>query len=257
MKKKDPDRELKTEITELFSTEKERFGYRRITDKLRANGYLINHKKVQRIMQELGLKCVKFSRKSRRYNSYKGKMGKGAKNRLNRHFHTTIPLQKLVTDVTEFKCIGEKRLYLSPILDLFNKEILAFNISDSPTVNFVLRPLEEAIKLVKDQATFRTTIHSDQGFQYRNKKWHAMLKQNNIFQSMSRKGNCADNAAMESFFGILKQEMYHGEPLKSYEELKQKIEDYLYYYNHDRIKTGLGGLSPIQYRTQRVHSIAA
>lgn len=206
-------------------------------------------------MQELGLKCVKFTRKSR-YKSYKGKVGKIAKNRLNRRFHTPIRLQKLVTDITEFKCTGDEKLYLSPILDLFNSEVISYGISNKPTLNFVIEPLNQAIEVVKNEAKYRTTIHSDQGWHYQHKTWVKTLKKNNIYQSMSRKATCADNAAMENFFGILKQEMYYGEKLLSYDELKLKIDTYIYYYNNKRIKQKLAGLSPVQYRTQTSQSAA-
>lgn len=200
-------------------------------------------------MRELGLKCVKFTRKSR-YKSYKGKVGKVAKNRLNRRFDTPNRLQKLVTDVTEFKCTCDEKLYLSPILDLYNGEIITFSISKRPTLDFVLASLTSAVEVIKDEAEYRTTIHSDQGWHYQHNKWVKTLKQNQIFQSMSRKATCADNAAMENLFGLLNQEMYYGEKLVSYEELKHKIEVYINYYNNRRIKQKLAGLSPVQYRTQ-------
>src|SRR5690606_41094888 len=101
-------------------------------------------------MRILGLKCTKFGRKSRKYNSYKGTVGKVAKNRIKRRFNTSIPLQKLTTDITEFKCSGGKKLYLNPILDMFNGEILSYGISNSPTLDFVLKPLEKALDIVKD-----------------------------------------------------------------------------------------------------------
>ncbi|MGD7025302.1 IS3 family transposase [Rossellomorea vietnamensis] len=247
--KEDPDTELKETITHLFSKFHERFGYKRITKELKKLGLHINHKKVYRIMGELGLKCMKFMRKSRKYNSYKGTVGKVAKNRLSRRFSTPIPLQKLVTDVTEFKCLGEKKLYLNPILDLYNGEIITFGIKERPTLDLVMEPLKESIEVVKNQATFRTTIHSDQGWHYQHNKWTKTLKRNKIFQSMSRKANCADNASMENFFGILKQEMYYGEELVSYEDLKRRIEEYIHWYNHDRSKEKLAGMSPVEYRT--------
>ena len=249
LQEEDPNQNLKEVIMELFQKHEGKYGYRRIYLELRNAGYLVNHKKVQRIMKEIGLKCVKFTRKSR-YNSYKGKVGKVAKNRLNRRFHTSIPLQKLVTDITEFKCAGNKKLYLSPILDLYNGEIISYSISNKPTLNLVLESLHQAVEVIHSEAKYRTTIHSDQGWHYQHHKWVNTLKKKKIFQSMSRKATCADNAAMENFFGIMKQEMYHGEPLLSYHVLKQKVEDYLYYYNNERIKVKLAGLSPVQYRTQ-------
>lgn len=255
LKKEDPDKEWKEIILDLFQKHEGKYGYRRIYSALRTQGYVINHKKVQRIMGELDLKCVKFTRKSR-YNSYKGTVGKVAKNRLNRKFNTPIRLQKLVTDVTEFKCTGNEKLYLSPILDLYNGEIISFGISNRPTLDFVLEPLNQAIEVIKKEAKYRTTIHSDQGWHYQHNKWIKTLKNNKIYQSMSRKATCADNAVMENFFGILKQEMYHGEELVSYDELKRKIEEYIYYYNNVRIKQKLAGLSPVQYRTQTNQSAA-
>lgn len=244
----DPNQEWKELISALFHKHEGRYGYRRIYLELRAQGYVINHKKVQRIMGELNLKCGKFKRKSR-YNSYKGKVGKVAKNRMNRRFTTPYRLQKLVTDVTEFKCTGDEKLYLSPILDLYNGEIISFGISNRPTLDFVLAPLDQAIKIIKKEATYRTTIHSDQGWHYQHNKWVRTLKTNKIFQSMSRKATCADNASMENFFGLLKQEIYYGEELLSYDGLKQKIKVYINYYNNERIKQKLAGMSPVQYRT--------
>ena len=255
LKKEDPDKEWKEIILDLFQKHEGKYGYRRIYSALRTQGYVINHKKVQRIMGELDLKCVKFTRKSR-YNSYKGTVGKVAKNRLNRKFNTPIRLQKLVTDVTEFKCTGNEKLYLSPILDLYNGEIISFGISNRPTLDFVLEPLNQGIEVIKKEAKYRTTIHSNQGWHYQHNKWIKTLKNNKIYQSMSRKATCADNAVMENFFGILKQEMYHGEELVSYDELKRKIEEYIYYYNNVRIKQKLAGLSPVQYRTQTNQSAA-
>lgn len=255
LQKEDPDREWKEIITEIFQKHEGRYGYRRICLELRGQGYIINHKKVQRIMSELGLKCVKFTRKSR-YKSYKGTIGKVAKNRLNRRFNTSIRLQKLVTDVTEFKCTENQKLYLSPIMDLYNGEIISFGLSNRPTLDFVLEPLIEALGTITNEAEYRTTIHSDQGWHYQHKTWVKTLKKNNIFQSMSRKATCADNAAMENFFGVLKQEMYYGEELVSYEELKKQIVEYIDYYNNKRIKVKLAGLSPIQYRTQTSQSAA-
>ena len=254
--KEDPDKEIKELITALFQQHEGRYGYRRIHLGLRAKGIKINHKKVQRLMNVIGLKCIKFTRKSRRYNSYKGEVGKVAENLLNRRFNTPIPLQKLVTDITEFKCTGNEKLYLNPILDLYNGEIISYGISNKPTLNLVLKPLHEAVEIIKSEAKYRTTIHSDQGWHYQHNKWVKILKGNKFFQSMSRKATCEDNASMENYFGIMKQEMYHGEALLSYRELKQKIEEYIYYYNNERIKLKLAGLSPVEYRTQTSQTAA-
>lgn len=245
-----PETELNKQITQLFYHFRERYGYKRITEELNKIGYYINHKKVYRLMKELGLKCVKFMRKSRKYNSYKGSVGKVSKNRLSRRFDTPIPLQKLVTDITEFKCVGGQKLYLNPILDLYNGEIITFGMNKRPILDLVIEPLEEAIQIINNGSIYRTTIHSDQGWHYQHNKWVRTLKINKIFQSMSRKATCADNAPMESFFGILKQEMYYGEELVSYDELKERIEEYIFWYNNERSKEKLAGLSPVEYRIQ-------
>ena len=248
MKQEDPDQAWKTLIIEIFEQHEGRYGYRRIHAELKVQGHKINHKKVQRIMNALNLKCVKFVRKSR-YKSYKGTVGKVAKNRLNRRFNTPYALQKLVTDVTEFKCTNNEKLYLSAIMDLYNSEILGFSMSKRPTLEFVMDSLKQALPIIHERAEYRTTIHSDQGWHYQHNSWVKTLKQNKIFQSMSRKATCADNAVMENFFGLLKQEMYYGEELMNYEVLQKKIEKYIDYYNNDRIKQKLAGMSPVKYRT--------
>lgn len=246
MKKENPDQELEELIQSIFDENKGNYGYRRIQLELKNRGFKVNHKKVQRIMNKCGLKGDKFKRKSRKYSSYKGTTGTVAKNRINRRFHTNVCHQKLTTDITEFKC-SDGKLYLSPIMDMFNGEILSHGISKHPTLELVLAPLEETLEIVKD-SKFRTTVHSDQGWHYQHNKWVKTLKKQKVFQSMSRKGNCLDNSPMENFFGLMKQEMYYGEELYSYEELKNRIVDYIHYYNNKRIKQKLAGMSPIQYR---------
>lgn len=247
MKQENPNQELEELIFTIFNENHENYGYRRITLELHNRGLRVNHKKVYRLMKKLGLICLKFSHKSRKYRSYKGTIGTIAKNRIHRRFNTTHVYQKLTTDVTEFKTQEGKKLYLSPIMDMATGEILSFSIHHRPDLAFVMESLKGVLPILK-QAKYRTTIHSDQGWQYQHQKWVKTLKRNKIFQSMSRKGNCLDNSPMENFFGILKQEMYHGKKFKTYEELKVAIETYIDYYNHKRIKTKLAGMSPVQYR---------
>ncbi len=246
-KSENPNQKMEETIQSIFNEHNGNYGYRRIHLELKNRGIRVNHKKVQRIMRKLGLKGTKFIRKSRRYSSYKGTIGTVAKNRVNRRFNTPIPYQKLTTDITEFKCADGRKLYLSPMMDMYNGEILSHGISMHPTLDFVMKPLEEALDIVKD-ATYRTTIHSDQGWHYQHSHWVTTLKEHHVFQSMSRKGNCLDNSPMENFFGLLKQEMYYGEPLRTYEELEQAIKTYIHYYNNKRIKQKLAGMSPVQYR---------
>ena len=199
------------------------------------------------LMKNLGIIFVKFSHKTRKYRSYKGKIGTIAKNLINRRFNTPYPYQKLITDVTEFKTQEGKKLYLSPIMDMTTGEILSYSMSYKSDLNFVMESLHQVLPIL-EQAKYRTTLHSNQGWQYQHQKWVKTLKTHKIFQSMSWKGICLDHSPMENFFGILKQEMYHRKTFKTYEELKETIEEYIDYYNHKRIKRKLAGM--IQFNTE-------
>ena len=250
----DHNKELEDKIIEIHEEHKD-FGYRRMHAILRKQGFLVNKKRVQRIMQKLGLQVTSFTRKSRRYNSYKGKVGRIAPNRINRRFHTTIPHQKITTDTTEFKYyeIDEKgrmvikKLYLDPFLDMFNGEVLSYGISKNPSAMGVLSSQKQAIEITSD-CLYRRTFHSDRGWAYQMPAYSHALKENKIFQSMSRKGNCYDNSIMENFFGIIKQEIYYGNTYYSFDDLKDAIEKYIKYYNEKRIKEKLGWMSPVEYR---------
>lgn len=231
------------------------YGYRRITAMLRKQGLLINKKKVQKLVQKLNLQVTSFSRKTRKYSSYKGTIGKVADNKINRNFKVEKSYTYITTDTTEFKYLEKnkngnyqvKKLYLNPYLDMYNSEIISYGISRHPTLEPILKALDKAIEITsanKEEWIF----HSDQGWAYQIKQYTSRLEAEGITQSVSRKGNCLDNSPMENFFGILKQEIYYGKKFYSYEELKEVIEEYIDYYNKDRIKEKLGYLSPIEYR---------
>lgn len=210
---------------------------------LRQQGHCINHKTVQRLMKTLQLKSMV---RIKRYRSYKGDVGKVAPNLLNREFKATKPNQKWVTDITEFSIQGQK-LYLSPILDLYNSEIISYSIARHPRYAQVDEMLTLAMR--KRQTQTSLMLHSDQGWQYQMKRYQNTLNANGITQSMSRKGNCLDNAVMENFFGILKSELLYTKQFNSIEEFIQELHEYIDYYNHRRIKAKLKGMSPVQYRT--------
>jgi len=249
------DEDIENLIKEIAEKHNGNYGYRRINLELRKYGHAVNHKKVLRITNKLGITCTKFTRKSRKFSTYKGTVGKIAKNLIDRRFYTNVPYQKITTDTTEFKYYetnsdGQmiiKKAYLDPFLDMFNGEILSFRLSEKPNAKAILDALDEAIEVSK-ACPYRRTIHSDQGWGYQMKAFTKKLKDNNIFQSMSRRGNCLDNSPMENFFGLMKQEMYHGEIYHSFEGLKQAIIKYIFYYNNERIKSKLTGMSPIEYR---------
>ena len=240
----DKNSSVKAEIMAIYQQHKGRYGYRRITTTLRHKGMRINHKKVSKLMKECGLKSLVRIKK---YKSYKGQQGTIARNLLKRDFKARKPYQKWVTDVTEFVVAG-KKLYLSPILDLYNSEVVSYNISDRPNFYQTMDMLEKALKKLPQGA--KPILHSDQGWQYQMKRYQQLLRKSKIRQSMSRKGNCLDNAVMENFFGLLKSELFYIQQFKSYESLQLAIIDYIHYYNNDRIKLKLKGLSPVQYRTQ-------
>ncbi|WP_295229771.1 IS3 family transposase [Veillonella sp.] len=231
------------------------YGYRRLLPLLQSRGIVVNKKRLQRIMQKFNLQVIAFSRKSRKYNSYKGVKGRIAPNRIKRRFHCNQPHQKITTDTTEFKyyeldangALKVRKLYLDPFMDLYNLEIISFSISPTPSAESILSAQQQAIEKTAD-AKYRRTFHSDRGWGYQMKEYQHNLKVHNIFQSMSRKGNCLDNSPMENFFAILKQEMYYGKTFQSYDELKMAIENYIMYYNTKRIKERLNWLSPIDYR---------
>ncbi|WP_258312990.1 IS3 family transposase [Pediococcus damnosus] len=234
-----------------------KYGYRRITSALHDLGFQINHKRVLRIMQEHAWICHAFNRQTRKYNSYKGLVGRIAPNRLKRRFKTDRPYQKLVADVSEFRygSMGtNERVYLEPVLDLFSGEILAFNISEHPTVEFAIKPLKEALEGLP-ALNYRTTVHTDQGFQYQHRQWRTLLKEHHAFQSMSRKATCLDNAVMESFFHIMKAEMMD-EHFENKTSLIQAMKDWIDFYNNRRIKTKLNGKPPVKYRELAVQKAA-
>jgi putative transposase len=233
---------LKESIRAVYDRHKGRYGYRRITAQLRKTGRPVNHKKVQRLMKSLGLKSLVRPKK---YRSYKGEQASTA-NLLNRQFKAERPNEKWVTDVTEFNVRGGK-LYLSPIMDLYNGEIVAYEMQERPLFSLVGNMLKKALAKLKGKG-LAPLLHSDQGWHYQMPAYRKELS--GLTQSMSRKGNCLDNAAMESFFGTLKSEFFHLNKFADIENLRTRLRRYIRYYNNERIRLKLNGLSPVHYRLQ-------
>ena len=256
----DKDAQLKQLISDIFNENKGRYGYRRIDLELRNKGYTVNHKKIKRIMKQIGLFGIT---PKARYKSYRGDMNGTVKNllihkevdeenhktRYVRDFNTSKPNEKWSTDVSEFH-IAAGKLYLSPILDMYSDEIIAYDVSVSPDFCQQKRLLDRAFSKFEDLTGL--IFHSDQGWQYQMQPWHKALKDKGIIQSMSRKGNCLDNAPIENFFGKLKNEMFYGHEyeFKTLDQLKEAIEEYIEYYNTKRIKVKLKGLTPCEARKQ-------
>ncbi len=242
--KSDKYSQVKEQITAIYHENKGRYGYRRITDELHIRGYTINHKTVQRLMKQLGLICMVRIKK---YHSYKGEVGRVAPNLLERNFEADKPNQKWVTDVTEFSMFGQK-LYLSPILDLCSRDIVSYTIYDHPVLSMVTEMAEKAFAKIPDGTNL--ILHSDQGRHYQHKCYQQMLREKGIQQSMSRKGNCLDNAVIENFFGLLKSELLYLRKFESLEQFRSELINYLDYYNNRRIKAKLKGLPPALHRQQ-------
>jgi len=235
-------------ILSIYAENKQRVGYRRITLELKNKSIRINHKTVQKLMRHLGLFCRVRMKK---YHSYRGEVGNVAPNLLERNFEADIPNQKWVTDITEFSMFGQK-LYLSPIMDLYSRDIVSYTISNHPRFSLVTDMLEQAFQKIPSNS--HLILHSDQGWHYQMKAYQQMLKAKGIRQSMSRKGNCLDNAVIENFFGTLKCELLYLQHFVSMEHFKRELIEYLNYYNNRRIKAKLKGLSPVQYRFQALRS---
>lgn len=236
--------EIKEEIKLIYTGNKGRYGYRRITLELRNRGYSVNHKTVQRLMKEQGIVCRVRTKK---YRSYRGEVGKIAPNLLNRDFKAEKPNLKWVTDVTEFNLFGQK-LYLSPILDLCSRDIVSYSISERPVFSMISSMLDKAFATITDDTGL--ILHSDQGWQYQHKQFQRLLRRKGVRQSMSRKGNCLDNSVIENFFGLLKSELLYLRDFDSIEHFKAELVEYLDYYNNRRIKASLKGLPPVLHRLQ-------
>ena len=244
----DSDAELKQEISDIYHFHKGRYGYRRVSLELRNRGKVCNHKKVQRLMREMGLiskvRIVK-------YNSYKGIVGKIAPNLLKRDFTATSPNQKWVTDVTQVT-INREKVYISPIIDLYDGLIVSYTISNSPDLQLVMKMVDEAFDKIPDNTGL--IFHSDQGWQYQHKAYQEKLKQKGVLQSMSRKGNCLDNSRAECFFSIYKSELLYLNKFQTMSEFVAATHDYFEYYNNERISEKLSGMTPRQYRMKKFNA---
>ena len=235
---------LMIEIKEIFEQNKHRYGVRRIHQELLNRGWLVNHKRVQRLMHQMGL----FGKRPKeKYHSYKGEVGKVADNIINRDFRTTAPLQKWTTDVSQFSFTWGK-CYISPILDMNTNEVISYDLSLSPNLEQIQHMLNKAFE--KFPSTNGLIFHSDQGWQYQHVLFRNALQEHGIIQSMSRKGNCYDNSIMETFFGRLKNEMYYGQEkdYTTFEEFSKAVEEYIDYYNNKRIQAKTKWMPPVKYR---------
>ena len=222
-------------------------GYRRIRDELdKKHGIAVNDKRVLRICRKEHIQStIKWKPKSCTRNS--NDPAHIARNYLNRDFHADAPNAKWLTDVTEFKYyigIEVHKVYLSAILDLYDRRIVAFKIGDRNDNPLVMNTFDEAVT-VEPEA--HPLFHSDRGFQYTSKQFSARLKKHHMKQSMSRVAHCIDNGPMEGFWGVLKREAYYGKRFTSRQDLVNVIESYILYYNTERIQRNLHLMTPAEY----------
>ena len=241
----DPHAVLKTAITKAFTAARGRYGHRRIHTVLTRQGWRVAEKTVRKLMNALGLVCT--VRRARRYRSWMGETGTVAENVLNRQFTASAPDLKWVTDVTEFRIAGRK-LYLSPVIDLFDRSVVAYTCALAPTLELTNSSLRAAIATLPAGAA--PLVHSDQGFHYRHASWRTLLDDAGLTRSMSRRGNCLDNSLAENFFGHLKEELFHHNTFDSVQDFTAALHEYIDWYNTTRISTTLKGLSPAEYRAQ-------
>ncbi|WJH35169.1 IS3 family transposase [Paenibacillus sp. CC-CFT747] len=238
------DDELKVKIMECHTHVKGIYGYPRVRTWLKKTYNLqVNHKRVYRLMRELGIRS-RIRRKKPYFGSREATVV--SKNVLNRKFSATAPNQKWATDVT-YLPIGSRFLYLSVIFDLYNNEVVSYQIGRHNNLKLVLDTVEAA---VHKRNVKKLLLHSDQGFQYTHKHYHTLLKRKKIKPSMSRKGNCWDNACIESFFGHLKSECVRLQSFASEDELTEAIGSYIHFYNNERFQQKLNNLSQVEYRTK-------
>ena len=250
------DLELVERIKQTFTNNYENYGVRRISPIIRKQYALEgriqpNHKKIQRIMSEQGLKCTKYSKRTRKYDSSKGPQNKIAKNRLHRRFTSNRLFQKMVCDVTELRAKNGDKVYLEVIKDLCSKRIIEWEISTSPDLKFSLAPLNRLIQRLPHTG-YLLTLHTDQGWQYQHRFWRKLLRKGHIKQSMSRRSTCLDNAACETVFNKLKAEIEPSTAYKTGVKLRQAIIKWITYYNTTRIQTKLGNQSPLEFERQLV-----
>ena len=238
------NKELMDEIKEIFEHHKGRYGVRRVHRELVNRGHNVNHKRVQRLMHNLGLMG---KRPKEKYHSYRGEVGKIADNLIDRDFSAAAPLKKWTTDVSQFNFPWGK-CYISPILDMCTNEIISYDLSLSPNLEQIRNMLDSAFE--KFPSVEGLIFHSDQGWQYQHEYFRNTLKEHRIIQSMSRKGNCIDDCIMETFFGRLKNEMYYGyeKEYDSFEAFSEAVEEYISYYNNERIQKKTKWMPPVKYR---------
>lgn len=250
-KSKSTDSYYEEKILEVYKNSKYTFGYRRVKTQLKKTfGLMVNEKKVLRLMRKLGIQSVVRKKKFKYTNPISNQYAKAEPNILNRNFKAEAINQKWVTDITYLHYgTPRKKAYLSALMDLNNNEIISYKLSTSLEMQFVEDTINHAINKLPKKTLENLIIHSDQGCHYMSRAYKTILRKNNITQSMSRKGNCYDNACIESFFAQLKTELIYQNRYSSKEELFESIHEYIHWYNNERFQRKLKNHTPVEYRS--------
>jgi putative transposase len=239
------NRGILEEIKRLYEKVDGIYGYRRITMNLnRTLSKSINHKRVYRLMRIAGIQAVI---RCKRKNHKPSTPQHVAENVLNRDFNADKPNEKWLTDVTEMKYGSSQKAYLSAILDLYDGSIVSYVLGTSNNNPLVFKTLDLALEANQGATPL---LHSDRGFQYTSPAFKRKMENAELVQSMSRVGRCIDNGPMEAFWGTLKCEKYYLNRYSTFEELKKDIEEYIQFYNQERLQKRLNGLSPLEYRAK-------
>ena len=249
-KKPDKYGEVKAFIKQCFYDSKETYGYRRIHDEADKVGLHYAEETIRRLMSDMGLKCIIYSKHTSKYHSYKGDVGLIAPNILKQKFGAIQPLTVFHTDVTQVRLYNGEWGYISSITDEASREVLATIVSASPNKAMIQASLDELERHLKDG--IKPILHSDQGWQYQMADYQQRLKNMNITQSMSRKGNCHDNAPIESFFSLMKRECLNRYQINTLSDLRKLVNGYVEWFNNVRISRNKNGLTPVEYREQAV-----
>lgn len=240
--------QIQNMIQNIFLASHKTYGYRRIHRQLLNQGVKISANTVLKLMHTLGIKNHIYRRHTSSYSSYKDNIGTKAPNFLKQTFNATQPYTVIHTDVTQVRLTNQHWAYISAMTDEATKEVLALQVSAHPDKQLIMKTIDQLCANLPSGT--KSIIHSDQGWHYQQKDYQAKLKALDFIPSMSRKGNCLDNAPIESFFNLLKRESLNQQHIKNIAELSVIVDKYVHWFNHERISLKTKGLPPIAYREQ-------
>lgn len=233
-------------MIDLFKEKKGKYGVRRLKMAYeRRFNARINLKKIKRIKRKFGLETILRRRNKYRASFVKGKEHTVAPNLVQRNFSTVEDVNILSIDVTELAYKGGKKAYLFAVKELRSRKLVHYAVKERPTIDLALEGLESYLMNLPEEVRRKTIVHSDQGFHFTSLQFRSLLDFYEVSQSMSRKGNCLDNAPIESFFGHLKDEMDYRK-CTTFNEMRKMVKDYISYYNNERPQWSLKRKTPAE-----------